>query len=241
MGASMDQDWGTTWSLADRASADVRADFISKTYLHLSGAVLAFVGIEAALLATPMARNLTELVLGLHQFGWLLFLGVFMVVSHVAHRWAHSAVSLGTQYAGLGLYVVAEAVIFAPLLYLAGRFNENIIPTAGIVTTFVFVGLTGIVFVTRKNFSFLAPALGIASMAAFGLILCSMIFGFSLGLLFTAAMIVFAGAYILYTTSNVLHEYHIGQHVAAALALFACVALLFWYVIQLVWSLSDRD
>ena len=51
-------------------------------------------------------------------------------------------------------------------------------------------------------------------------------------------MAVFAGASVLYTTSNVLHEYRIGQHVAASLALFASVALLFWYILRILMSMS---
>lgn len=89
---------------------------------------------------------------------------------------------------------------------------------------------------TRKNFSFLGPFLGIAGFGALGFIVCSIVFGFSLGILFTAGMIVFACAYILYDTSKVMHEYRVDQHVAASLALFASVMLLFWYVLQLVMS-----
>jgi len=49
-------------------------------------------------------------------------------------------------------------------------------------------------------------------------------------------MIAFFCAYILYDTSNVLHHYRIGQHVAASLALFASVVMLFWYILQLFLS-----
>jgi FtsH-binding integral membrane protein len=52
-------------------------------------------------------------------------------------------------------------------------------------------------------------------------------------------MIAYAAGAILYNTSNVLHHYRPDQHVAASLALFASVALLFWYVLQLVIALSD--
>jgi FtsH-binding integral membrane protein len=38
----------------------------------------------------------------------------------------------------------------------------------------------------------------------------------------------------------VLHHYRVEQHVAASLALFASVGLLFWYILQIVISLSDR-
>lgn len=230
------------YTLADQASRDARASFITKTYLHLLGAIMAFVGIEAVLLNMPIADRMVELMLtGAGGFSWLIVLGAFMLVSHVANRWAHSAVSLQTQYAGLTLYVVAEAILFLPLLYMASRFGgPGVIPTAGVVTACVFTGLTSVVFFTRKNFSFLGPFLGLMGFVALGFIVCSILFGFSLGMAFTVIMIGFAGAYILYSTSNVLHEYHIGQHVAASLTLFASVALLFWYILRLLMAFS-RD
>ena len=43
------------FTMADQASVDERASFIVKTYVHLVGAVLAFIGIEAALLASPLS------------------------------------------------------------------------------------------------------------------------------------------------------------------------------------------
>jgi FtsH-binding integral membrane protein len=72
-------------------------------------------------------------------------------------------------------------------------------------------------------------------------IVCAIIFGFSLGIFFSLAMVVLASGYILYDTSNVLHHYRTDQHVAAALALFASVALLFWYVLQILMSLNNRN
>jgi FtsH-binding integral membrane protein len=52
-------------------------------------------------------------------------------------------------------------------------------------------------------------------------------------------MIGLAGAAILYDTSNVLHNFPEDRYVAAALELFASVALLFWYVLRLF--MSSRD
>ena len=71
------------------------------------------------------------------------------------------------------------------------------------------------------------------------LIAISIFFGMHLGVWFTVAMIAFAAGYILYDTSNVMHHYQPNQHVAASLALFASVALMFWYVLQLFMSFSD--
>jgi FtsH-binding integral membrane protein len=47
-------------------------------------------------------------------------------------------------------------------------------------------------------------------------------------------MIVLASGYILFYTSNILRHYRTDQHVAAALALFSAIALLFWYVVRLI-------
>lgn len=231
-----------TWGLvAAEADTNERAGFIRATYLHLLGAIIALVGIEAVLLNTSAARTMAELAMANGRGGWLIVLVGFMGVSWLANRWATSATSLGTQYAGLGLYVVAEAVIFAPLLYVAAVYGPpNVIAQAGLLTAVIFAGLTAVVVMSGADFSFLKTGLSVAGFAALGVIVASAIFGFSLGIVFTAAMILFASAYILYDTSNVLHHYRIGQHVAASLALFASVALLFWYVLRLLMSLNRR-
>jgi hypothetical protein len=217
------------------AGVNERADFITKTYAHLIGAVGLFVVLEAVLLNLPITESLVGSILGT-RFGWLAVLGAFMVVSWIAETWARSSTSLGIQYAGLGLYVVAEAIIFVPLLFIANTMDPSIIPTAGVATLGLFGAMTAVVFVTRKDFSFLRSILIFGGIAVFGLIVCAILFQFALGPIFSVAMIALACGYILYHTSNVLHHYRIGQHVAASLALFASVALLLWYVVQLLMS-----
>lgn len=215
---------------AAQAAADERSDFITKTYLHLAGAIGLFVILEAVLLSLPGIEGLVQIMVGT-RFGWLVVLGLFLAVSYVAESWAQSAISPATQYMGLGLYVLAEAVIFVPLLFIARAVKPEVIPAAGITTLVLFGGLTAIVFITRKDFSFLRTILYFAGFAALGLIVISILFQFNPGPIFTYAMIALACGYILYHTSNVLHQYRIGQHIAAALALFASVALLFWYIL----------
>ena len=222
-------------TLAAQADVDERTSFITKTYLHLAGAIGLFVILEAVLLHLPFTKGLVEMMLG-GQLSWLIVLGLFMVVSFIANRWATSATSLAMQYAGLGLYVLAESIIFVPLLYIAERGYPGAISSAAITTLFLFGGLTAIVFITRKDFSFLRSILLFGGLAAFGFIVVAILFQFSLGPIFIYAMIALACGYILYDTSNVMLHYRIGQHVAAALALFASVALLFWYILQLFMS-----
>jgi len=163
-----------------------------------------------------------------------------MAISYLANRWATSDTSRVTQYMGLGIFVVAEAVIFVPLLAIAASVSGDgsVILKAGIVALGLFAGLTFTVLLTRTDFSWLAPILAIGGFAALGFIIASALFGFSLGNVFAFAMVAFAGTSILYQTSNVLHHFNTKQHVAASLTLFASVALLFWYILSIF---SSRD
>ncbi len=227
--------------LAAQADVDERTSFITKTYLHLAGAIGLFVILETVLLHLPGVPQLAMSLMFSSQISWMVTLGLFMLVSYIAEKWAMSSVSQGTQYAGLGLYIVAEAVIFLPLLTIADRLAEtrgqgSVIAPAAVTTLGLFALLTAVVFATRKDFSFLRAILMFGSFAAMGFIVVGALFGFALGPIFTYAMIALACGYILYHTSNVMLHYRIGQHVAAALALFASVALLFWYILQLFMS-----
>jgi FtsH-binding integral membrane protein len=227
-----------TFTAAD-ASPDVRAAFIRRTYQHLAMAILAFVALEFVLFKTGIADVLARVMLG---YSWLLVLGAFMVVSWIAERWAHAATSRATQYLGLGLYVVAQAILFVPLLFVAVRVSTpDTIPIAAVITGLLFLGLTVTAFTTRKDFSFLGGILKVAGFVALGIIVCSILFGFNLGLLFASVMVVFAAAAILYSTSRIIHDYNTDQHVAASLSLFASVALLFWYVLRILISLGSND
>ena len=229
--------YGQLGDFAALAAADERSTFITKTYTHLAGAIALFAALEAVMLNSDVAPSLWHLMS--LRWGGLIMFGLFIVVSMVASNWAVSAVSPATQYAGLGLYVLAESVIFAPLLLIANEIDKSVIPSAAMTTAVLFGGLTATVFITRKDFSFLRSILVFGGFAAMGFILVAMFAGFHLGAFFLYAMIALACGYILYDTSNVLHHYRIGQHVAASLALFASVALLFYYLVLLFMSRRD--
>jgi len=234
-------------SLAIEAPAEARLAFIRKTYIHLAAAIYAFVAIEFLLFSVGAEQWIMPMMVG-SRYSWLIVLGAFMAVSWIANKWALSDTSVGMQYAGLFLYTLAEAVIFLPLLAMAkgqvmnvsGLQDVPIIAAAGVTTLIVFGGLTAVVFFTRKDFSFLAGFLGLGMMGAIALIVIGTLFGFAApGIWFSWLLVMLACGYILYYTSNILHHYRTTQHVAAALALFASVALLFYYILMLF--LSSRD
>jgi FtsH-binding integral membrane protein len=212
-----------------------RAQFIRKTYMLLAVAIAAFIGVEAFFFSTPLGGLIAYGILGTGGLGWLVVLGLFMLISFIANTWAVSNTSVAKQYLGLGIYIIAEAVIFVPLLFKAALYSADqfVVLKAGVVTIGLFLGITATVFLTRSDFSFLAPILAIGGFAALGFIVASILFGFTLGNVFAFLMVAFAGTAILYQTSNVLHRFRTDQHVAAALVLFASVALLFWYILRI--------
>ncbi len=176
-------------------------------------------------------------------FGWLGVLLVFGFASNIMHRKALQSVSLQSQYLAWGVGILLEALIFLPIIGMALLFSKdvNILQQAGLTTLALVVGLTAVVFTTGKDFSFLRPALTIGFFVAIGIIVASAIFGFSLGLFFSGAMIIFAAAAILYETSQIQYHYHESQYVGASLSLFASVGMLFWYVIQFMMSFMGSD
>jgi FtsH-binding integral membrane protein len=218
--------------MAADASAGERAEFIRQTYLHLGGAVVACVALTA-LLVQVAGQQIASTFLG-STFSWFIVLGAFMVAGRVAQGWAQSGGAVGKQYAGLALYVAIQSLILVPICYIATKASPGVLPKAAILTLMVFGGLTATVFITKKDFSFMSRALMIGSFGAMGLIVVSMIFGFNLGTLFSAAMVILMAGYILYYTGNVMNNYPVGSHVAASLALFSSIATLFFYILQLV-------
>ena len=227
--------------VAELADADARATFIRRTYLHLLVAILACAAIDAVILTFFQAQLLPVMGWLSRGWSWMLVLGAFMVVSYIADNWARSSTSRQTQYLGLALYVVAEALLLVPLLFIAQRVaGPDVIQSAGLVTAIVFGGLTITVFVTKVDFSFLRWALTAGGFIALALIGVSIFMGgISLGIWFSIAMVVLASGMILYTTSNIMRTYNTDQYVAASLSLFASIALLFWYVLQIFMSLDD--
>jgi FtsH-binding integral membrane protein len=209
---------------------DRRATFLTRTYTHLLFAILGFIGIEAFLFSSGLAATIAQALLGVN---WLLVLGGFMIVSWLASHMAMSTASVAGQYLGLGGFVVAESIIFVPLLFIANYAAPGAIQSAATVTLMGFVGLTAVAFSTRKDFSFLGAMLRWLGILAIVLIVASVVFGFELGTLFSVGMVGFAGAAVLYDTSNVLHHFPEDRYVGAALQLFASVALMFWYVLRL--------
>lgn len=226
---------------------ETRAQFIRKTYYHLAGAIGVFTAMLYGIVHYCIATNKVEAILKVTSgWGWLVVLGVFMLTSWIADSWARSATSKAKQYAGLTLYTFAQALIFTPLIlivfYRLGiGASLDLLKNAGIITVALFGGISFIALTTKKDFSFLGGVLKIGGFIAMGVIAVSLIGGLNLGVWFSVIMCLFAGASILYNTSNMIHHYRTDQYVSASLGLFSSFALLLWYVIRILMSMSSSD
>jgi FtsH-binding integral membrane protein len=213
-----------------------REHFIGKVFNHLGGSILTFTLIEIMFFKAGIAK---AIVAAMTVVPWIAILGIFMLVGWIASRVAHTVESRAMQYAALGAYILFEAIIFVPLLYMANSVAPGAISNAAIITIAATIGLVLVAYMSRKDFSFLGSVLKWGGLVAIGLIICGTIFGFQLGLFFSVAMVGFAGAAILYDASNVIHHYPEDRYVGAALELFASVALMFWYVLRIAISLRN--
>ena len=226
-----------TKALLNSATDAERVAFYKKTYAHVALGVLVFIIFEYLLLQSETI--VTFALSMLDGFKWLLMLGGFMLITTYAERMALKTPDKNKQYLAYGLYIFAEAFIFLPLIFLAAFYTDSgseILYQASIVTLALFTGLSAVVFLTKKDFSFLRTGLTIGFFIAMGLIVAGMLFGFNLGLWFSVAMCLLAGGSILYQTSNLVNKYTTEDYVPAAIGLFASLMLLFWYVLSIFLS-----
>lgn len=214
-----------------------KSTFYRKTYGHVALAILAFIVVETLLINTVPEEYILMMVSG--KFIWLFLLGGFWLASILANKWTLSQ-NKNTQYMGLGFYILLEAIIFLPLLYIAVAYTGlEVIYQAAVMTLALFVGLSAYAFFSKTDFSFLRSIIVIGGFVALGLIVAGAIFGFNLGLWFSVGMVLIASASILYQTSKLKEVYATDQYVGASLQLFASIMLLFWYILRILMSRKD--
>ena len=237
-----------------------RVAFLRKTYAHLGVALIAFAALSAGIMRFAPATSFRFSGWALSgRLNWLVVMGLFILVGYIAEHLARSNTSRGVQYLGLAIGVASWSLLLQPILWVlflkfgnpemlrgdggGGLMSGQaaaILMQAVVITLSIFIGLTATVFITKKDFSFMRGALAIGSFAALGVIIASMAFGFSLGAVFCGAMILLMAGYILFQTSLVMSYFPPQGYVAAALMLFSTVAMLFWYVLQMLMSLNRR-
>ena len=227
--------------IVSEAPASDRVAFFKRTYLHVAGAFAAFGALLYAFFVTDVARSIMQgfgsIMSSMGGFGILVVMLMFWGGTYVAQKMAENRASRPSQYLGLGLYVVLEAIIFVPLIVMVaiktnGNPGEVLIPACA-VTAALVVGLTVAVFTMGIDFSFLRVAIVIGSICALGIILVAAFTDSQLGNWFSIIMILLMATVILYQTQVIKDSCETDQHVLAAFILFSAFVTLLFYVIRL--------
>ena len=216
------------------AAVDVRFDYMKRMYGYLMAGIASFVALEIFLFTVGLGDAIARFAISTN---WLLILGAFMLANWLATTYLFKAKTRTGQLAAYGLIILAQALIFTPMLWLAfNQIGGSVVGQAAAVSTVAFVGLTGVAMTSSKDFSFLGSLLKWGGIVAIALIVLSVIFGMTLGVWFSIAMIAFAGGAILWEPQQILRNYPEGTELVAAVQLFSSVMLLFWYVLRLFMS-----
>ncbi len=227
--------------IVSEAPASDRVAFFKRTYLHVAGAFAAFGALLYYFfqsgLALSIMRGFGSVMGSMGGFGILVVMLMFWGGTYVAQKLAENRASRPSQYLGLGLYVVLEAIIFVPLIVMVaiktnGNPGEVLVPACA-VTAALVVGLTIAVFTMGIDFSFLRVAIVIGSVCALGIILVAAFTDSQLGNWFSIIMILLMATVILYQTQVIKDSCETDQHVLAAFILFSAFVTLLFYVIRL--------
>jgi len=221
-----------------------RINFLRKTYAHLGISLLIWAAATGYVFRYMQSFSIHFTVWAL-QMSWLVVMALLIGSGMIARWLASSQKSRALQYLGLGIMIASWTLlmqIMLNILFLKGNFPHpmSLLGQGVTVTMFIFVGLTLTVFITKKDFSFLRGVVTVGSFAAIGIIAGSVLFGFSLGLVFVGALIALLALRILYETSSLMNEWPPTEYVAASLMLFATVATLFWNVMVFLMKMNRR-
>ncbi len=216
--------YGFGGALAADASVAARMAFIRKVYaLFLGGIFSAMAGVAVSIV--------TGLYIAVVQYYWL---ALILLIGAVIGVGAVRRVK-GVNLLALFAFTFLEGVLISPIiLFTLGRSPLTLL-AAGALTVATFGGLTAYTFVTRKDFSFLGGFLFtglivILVASLIGIFVGSSIFSLAIS---SGAVLLFAG-YVLYDTSNIMHNLPTDEYVAGALSLFLDFFGLFIHLLNIL-------
>ncbi len=126
--------------------------------------------------------------------------------------------------------------------YISGFSNgHQLVTTALGGTGMIFFGLSGYVLTTRKDFSFLAGFLFVATMCAVLAMIAGIFFQIpALQLAISAAFILISSGLILFQTSEIIHGGET-NYISATVGLFVSIYNLFISLLNILSAFSGRD
>ena len=221
------------------SSISGRNEFIRKTYFHIFFTLVSFITLEFILFRNGVASIVSTIAVSTNWI--LMFISIFLV-SWIATLFAHNSSSKILHYCGLSFFIVINALIFIPVLYFAEiKTGGGVIQSAAVAAILGFGSLTVLAFskgidLSPLEKSFLMGIIGIVSF-----LLCSVMFGFSLGVALSVMVVIFASGAVLFNSSSIIYYYGEDDYVAATIHLFSSIMLVLWYILRYLRSKELKD
>ena len=208
------------------ASPAVRGDFIRKTYFFFMAGVLSCVAMGALTLSS---RELLSASLSILQMPLLVF-GLIIGGSILAQSLARKE---GLNYVALFGFTGLMGFLFSPIVAM---YAPGVVAQSAALSVLIFGALTAYALISKKDFSFMGGMLFIGFVALIGGSLLNALWFKNWGLDYWISwgVLLFSGGFVLYQTSNILHEYQENQYCAAALGLFISFLNIFMSLLRIL-------
>lgn len=195
--------------------------------------------LSATLIFSALAA-VVSMSIQLSPMGHLLSVGgALLLIWFVLPRTANSAAGIGVVFAITGLLGFGLGPILNAYLALAN--GPQIIAAAFGGTGVIFLGLSGYVLTTRRDFSFMGGFLFIGLVAVLLAALANIFFEISaLSLAISAVVIMLFSGFILYDTSRIIHGGET-NYLMATIALYLSIYNIFVHLLHLLGALSGDD
>lgn len=216
------------WATVAESPAEVRLNFIRKTY------VLFLAGILAAILAGAICLNTPVVLLAVALWRMpllaiILLFGFSMLATAVSR-------TEGLNYVALFGFTSFIGFLFAPILKMYELTQPGIVGQASFLTVIVFGSLTAYAFISRQDFNYLGGMLFVGLIALILGGVANMLFFRSAGASYWMAwvtLMLFSG-FVLYDTSRIIHRYDERGYCTAALALFLDFFNMFMAILRIL-------
>jgi len=195
---------------------------LRNTYMLLAATLL----FSAATAGVSMATNMPYL-------GLLPTLGIYFGLLFLTHKCRNSAMGIVLVFALTGFLGLTLGPMLSIYLTAVPNGGELVMTSLGL-TGLIFMGLSGYVLTTRKDFSFLAGFVVVGFFAILGVIVLSLFMdlsGFQLAI--SAGIVVLMAGFILFQTSAIIHGGET-NYIMATVGLYVSIYNLFTHLLFLL-------
>ncbi len=171
---------------------------------------------------------------------WLLTIGGYFALLFLTAKTANSAMGLVCIFALTGFMGLTLGPIIGFYLHAFSNGPQLVMMAFG-GTAAIFIGLSGYALTTKRDFSFLGGFLMVGILVAFLAGIAALVFSFpALSLAVSAMFILLMSGFILYQTSQLVHEPNT-NYILATVGLYVSIYNLFTSLLYLFGIFGGDD